>query len=111
MSGRLLETDPITKKRSVFYSDHDGRELIVHTEFDVEDVIETAKGAHAQVDERARYGEMDRVATVPLCVLFDWERDWRAKGLSEAEKERDLRRRLDDPDNRFMRTRPGRLSR
>ena len=112
MSGRLLQSDPVTKIRRTFYTDHDGAECVLHTEFDPTDVFEMNKARRALVNEKThRLGEEFHLeASIPLPVLFQWEQEWRDRGLSEHEKEKDLCRKLDDRDNLFMRSGVRRLS-
>lgn len=95
------------------YDDTDDT-VTLRTVQDVEPIIEMNKALYAQTDEKARWGEWNHVAQIPLHILDKWieegimERDgrgWTFKDNKEALK------RLDDPDFRYFRTRPGKLSR
>jgi hypothetical protein len=78
---------------------------VFETIHDVEPILEANKLFMNDVDERARYGEMDRVASIPLDIYLELDR----KGIAKDPVA--FKRWLDDPDNRAFRTRPGRLSR
>lgn len=99
----LLDYDPLTQIRTD-YHEIDDRHVGFETRQDVTDIIEVNKTFMADVDERHRYGDMSRVASIPVSVFFELERT----GISRDPVA--FKRWLDDPDNRLFRTRPGRLS-
>jgi hypothetical protein len=104
MQTRLFDSDPVTKTRKVFRFDHTDDTYVIATHQDVTDLVEDNLGRFNQVDERARWGEMDRVASIPMPIYMELRR----KGIVDDEKA--FARWLDDPDNRCFRTRPGKLS-
>jgi hypothetical protein len=79
---------------------------VVHFEErqDVTEIVEDNKHFMNATDERARYGEFDRVASIPIGVFMEL----RKKGIVQDRKA--FARWLDDPDNKVFRTRPGKLS-
>lgn len=103
MRKLLLDHDPVVKQKSRFYHDSEGEEFVIEDRVDVEDVVEQNKALYAQTDENARWGEFDRVASIPLVVYFDLKRE----GVLDDPVR--LRRWLNDPENRLFRTRPGRV--
>lgn len=105
MSARPFGYDPLTGVREVFRYDEETDTFTIETVQDVTGIVERAKDAYAQVDERARWGEGQVVASIPLVVYYDLMR----RGVLRDEQA--FRRWLDDPENRFFRTRPGKLSR
>ncbi len=52
-------------------------------------------------DAPSRWGEGQRVASIPMTVY------WELKRRGVVDDQGALRRWLNDPDNRFFRTRPG----
>lgn len=103
---RLLDHDPLTGITEIFDYDRATDEFVIETVQNARDVVEDARARFNAIDERAGWrGEYHRVASIPLVVWQELE----AQGI--ANDERALRKWLDDPDNRFFRTRPGRLSR
>lgn len=102
--GRLLDFDPLTGIREDYY-EIDGQWYLKQTQ-DVQDIIELNKAQYNSVDERARFksANFNCMARLPLVVL----EDLRAKGILADGKA--FKKWLDQPENRFFRTRPGRLS-
>lgn len=111
MRDMLVSSDPILKRRQRFHYDGHSGEYAFSQEYDVSDIVDTNKALYAGTDERTRHGDVERYASIPLHILFQWQAEWDEKGFGDAERELDLRRKLDDPDLRSFRTRPGRLFR
>lgn len=103
--ARILSTDPLAGVRTLWHEDATDGTITVHTEHNVEDIVDAAVAQHRATDERARWGDMAKVASIPLPLFLELERT----GLSRDQKA--FRRWLDDPDNAAFRTRPGKLSR
>lgn len=103
MRQALLSYDPITRKRQVFHASRDGNEYGIETVYDVEPIMDAAKGEHAMIDERARWGDIERVASIPMPLYFELQE----KGIVQDQKA--FRRWLNDRDNSVFRTRPGRV--
>lgn len=108
---RLIDYDPVTKTRTVFEASPDGEEFRVTDIQDVEDIIEQNKREYAAVDERARYGDLARVARIPDVVVADLQRRGILDPDGEVKDEARFLKWLDDPANLHFRTRPGSLSR
>ena len=85
--------------------------ITIHTAQDVTDRIDLNKAIHADTDERARYDSNSvlgvRMASIPLSVFMDLQKRMKVNG--SFEECADFRKWLNDPDNRFFRTRPGRM--
>lgn len=101
-ADRLFDYDELTGITTYAHADGEGG-LILETLQDVESVLEANKTLHADVDERARYEEWTRVASIPLVV---WEQ-WKKEG--DVRDPNFIRKKLNDRDNLFFRTRPGRV--
>lgn len=96
---KVLDHDPNTGISHVFYYDTETDEATITAEQDVDDVVEFNK---AQFNEQhGRWGEFTKVASLPLVVYHDLQK----KGILDDRKA--FKRWLNDPDNRFFRTRPG----
>jgi hypothetical protein len=68
-------------------------------------IVEANKASFNSVDERARYKDgLTKVASIPLVVL----QDLKVKGILDDQTA--FKKWLDDPENRYFRTRPGKLS-
>jgi hypothetical protein len=101
-ASRLFDVDEWAGTKTIFHPDGEGG-FHLETLQDVEPVLEANKILHADVDERARYGEWTRVASIPLVV---WE-EWKKEG--DVRDPNFLRKKLNDRDNLYFRTRPGRI--
>jgi hypothetical protein len=98
---RILSQNPEFKKTTYFHADAEN--IRIETVQDVTDIVEANKSTFNSTDERARWGEWQRVASIPLAVLND------LKTKKIAEDPKAMKKWLNDPDNRLFRTRPGRV--
>lgn len=97
------------RKRTWF---KDGTDFVLHTEQDVEPVIEMNKRAFNEAPERFGNAPFHRVASIPVEVV---ERTARERGIPFAEftqcksdrAAKAWRMLLNDRDLRYFRTRPG----
>lgn len=96
---KLLDTDPITGIRHVFNYDDVTDEATITAEQDVDTVVEANKALYNE--NHGRHGEMTRVAQIPMVVYMDLKK----RGIIDDQAA--MKRWLNDPDNRFFRTRPG----
>ncbi len=106
--SEALSHDPLTGTTEIFHfeegvSKSDGDTIVHQVVQDVTDIVEDNKARFADTDERARYGEMSRVASIPMAIYMDLRR----RGVLDDQEA--LRAWLNNPDNRVFRTRPGRL--
>lgn len=96
---KLLDVDPITGIRHVFNYDEMTDEATIVAEQDVSDVIEANKRVYN--DATTKTGEWARVASIPMVVYMDLKK----KGIIDDQVA--MKRWLNDPDNKYFRTRPG----
>ena len=54
------------------------------------------------VDKHAKYGEWSKIASIPLSIYYELKK----KGITDDPKR--LKKWLNDPDNKYFRTRGGR---
>lgn len=81
--------------------------LVIKTSADVEANIEANKREYND-NLHSRFGDMKRVASIPVVVMEKWIAEDGINYMAPEHKDA-LRRKLNDPDNRFMRTMPGKL--
>jgi len=98
---RLLHKDPQTGVSEYYVSD--GERFHIEREVDVTDTIEFNKAKYNSTDERANWGEMAHIATIPLTLYYDLK----AKGITDDPKK--FKAWLNGSENRFFRARPGRV--
>ena len=96
-----MDHDPTTGISHVFYYDEMTDEATIVAEQDVSSVVELNKKSYNET--HGKFGEFSKVASLPLVVYNDLQQ----KGILNDPKA--LKRWLNDPDNRFFRTRPGTL--
>ena len=106
---RELSYDPVTKTRKIFHADENGENYTVETLQDTTDIVEANKAAMAQTDERARWGEMTHIASIPLAVYNQWLAEGVIDPAGNVTDDKRLLKRLQDPDWSKLRVRPGRL--
>lgn len=112
MDKRLFSRNDVFGITRYSYYDADRDELHIETVQDVEPILEANKAQFNGTDERAPWADgMQKVATVPLNVLEDlMQRGILVPGRNgDGEGNKRLKAWLNDPENRFFRTRPGRV--
>lgn len=90
-----------------YHADGEGG-LIIETTEDVSPWIEANKAQYNATDERAKWGELARIASVPDSVILEWNKLGFCKGFAITDQAA-LKRWLNDPENRAWRTRPGQV--
>lgn len=110
MRSRVLDYDPVLRRKTVFWYDEKEQTQRLVEHWDVSPIIEANKADYAATDERAswRGGGEDEFGTlvgrIPLSIAFDvlkktgWGKDRAA-----------VSRWLTDPENRHFLARPIRL--
>jgi hypothetical protein len=104
---RVLSVDPLTKSAEIATDDGEGG-LIITTTQDCTDIIENNKAQYAQTDERKKYGDWDKVASIPLAVFQDLNKLGICQGFAVTDQKK-FKEWLNNPENRYFRTRPGRV--
>jgi hypothetical protein len=94
-----------TDDKQTIFHDADGK-FILEVRQDVSEIIERNKKQYAATDERAKWGEFTKVASLPLSVIDDLNKKGIMRGFAVID-ERKFRAFLNDPDTRHFRTRPG----
>jgi len=100
-----LGTDVHNGTIKTFYADGDGG-LVVETKQDVSPWIEKNKAKYNATDERAKWGELAHIASVPDSVILEWNRLGFCRGYFIIDQAA-LKKWLNNPDNKACRTRPG----
>lgn len=98
---KILDTDPITGIKHVFHYDHLTDEATITAEQDMATFLDANKRAFN--DDTGRYGEFNKVASIPMVVYWDLKK----KGIIDDPVA--MKKWLNDPDNRFFRTKAGRV--
>lgn len=103
--SRFLGNDPQYGMTDAFHSVAD--DFAIETVADVQPIIDNNKRLAADGDGYSPSREMRRIASVPLVIVEKWRNEL---GVDLFNKDHlpAVRRLLNDPDYRFLRTSPGR---
>lgn len=97
----IIQSDAEALIEDIIHVDESEDRLVIASEQDVTEIIESNKRLHNLVDERTPWGGGRRVASIPANLYWDLYR----QGIVQDNKK--FRAWLNDPDNRFFRTSPG----
>jgi hypothetical protein len=100
---RLISKDPEFGISQYYVSDPMEGKFRFETVQDCTPILEGAKAQYNSTDERAKWGEWAKVATIPLSIFHNLKR------TGVADDKRKFSRWINDPDNRLFRTRPGKV--
>lgn len=106
---RHFSTDDETGAVEVFHFDDATHQATIQTTMDVEPIIEQNKKMMNQGDSGySPSREMKRIASIPNEVLMTWQMRY---GVDVLKKENVhlLKRLLNDPEWKYLRTAPGRF--
>jgi hypothetical protein len=104
--ARLFDRDPLTGKIRWFHFNHEDKSFTIETVQEVQDLVD--QNAELQNTDNRRFGEWDRVASVPINVYFDLK----ARGIIDPQNDPKgikLKQWLNDSDNRKFRTKLGQV--
>ncbi len=99
MAKRLINDDAFTGIKTYFDYDENTDEAIIRKEQDMTAIIENNKREFNAAPDR--WGEWTKVGSIPLSVYYELER----QGITKDQEA--MKKWLNDPDNRYFRTRPG----
>ena len=100
---KLFDVNPDLGITRTWHYDDEKDEATIQTQQDVTAIIEENKDEFNQVDERARWGEWSRVASIPLSLYYQM------KVEGKIDDQEYMKRWLNDSNNQFFRTRPGKV--
>jgi len=80
--------------------------MYIQTVQDVEPILEANKRQFEVDDKRFKSETMNHVARIPMVLI---EKVKREQGIDLLNDEKALKRFLNDSDNKFLRTKPGKL--
>ena len=102
---KLLSADAEIGRETYFHSQFDGnkRLWIIESKQNVTPFIERAKREYNAKDRHSRWGDMQKVATIPFVVM----QQLKQSGISDDPKR--MKAWLNDRQNQMFRTRPGRV--
>jgi hypothetical protein len=103
MYKRLLDVNPYLGITEYFYYDDDTGECRIEQVQDTTQIIEQNLAQRNLTDKHTRWGEWSKVATIPISIWADLNQ----KGI--VKDKASFKKWLNDPDNRFFKTREGKV--
>ena len=104
METRLFDRNDATGITRLWHYNPATDEATIETQQDVSNVVEENKDQFNATDNKANWtGEWHKVASIPLNIYYELQAS--GKITDQAY----MKRWLNDPDNRFFRTRPGQV--
>lgn len=94
-------------RHTIAHFDNEGG-VTLETKQDVTEIIEGNKQMFNQITSQDKWGDLTKVARLPLTVIDDLNKKRVMRGFAVIDETR-FKAFLNDPDNRFFRTRPGRV--
>jgi hypothetical protein len=101
MDNKIFDVNPDLGITRTWHYNDETDEATIQTQQDVTAIVEENKNEFNQVDERAKWGEFSRVASIPLSLYYELKKE------GKLEDQAYMKRWLNDPENRHFRTRPG----
>lgn len=104
---KLVSVDQSAKKFTEAAEDGEGG-LIIRTSQDVTDIVEQNKAQYNASSVHDKWGDLTKVASLPFTIIDTLNRRGIMRGFAVI-NEKEFRMFLNDPENRFFRTRPGKV--
>ena len=104
---QLISADASALKKTEAAADGEGG-LIIRTTQDVTDIVEQNKAQYNAGSVHDKWGDLTKVASLPFTIIDTLNRKGIMRGFAVI-NEKEFRAFLNDPENRFFRTRPGRV--
>lgn len=103
---RFFDYDPETREIEWFHYDAGTDTATIQRQVDVQPIIDANKRLYNEGDgfNKARDGR--RIATIPSIVVDKWKREL-GVDVFNKDHEKAVKRLLNDPDWRYLRTAPG----
>lgn len=103
----LISADASALKKTEAAFDGEGG-LIIRTTQDVTDIVEQNLAQYNATSVHAKWGDMSKVASLPFTIVDTLNRKGIMRGFAVID-EKEFKKFLNDPENRFFRTRPGKV--
>jgi hypothetical protein len=104
---KLISADASALKMTEAAADGEGG-LIIRTTQDVTAIVEQNKAQYNTGSVHDKWGDLTKVASLPFTIIDTLNRKGIMRGFAVID-EKEFRLFLNDPENRFFRTRPGRV--
>lgn len=99
---KVFSHDPMTGITKYWHDNQDGT-VTIESDQDVKAIMEANQFGRKEADKHAKWGEMTRVASIPLTLYYELQK----KGILDDQAA--MKKWLNDPDNELFRTRKGKV--
>ena len=99
---KVFSHDPMTGITKYWHDNQDGT-VTIESDQDVSEILKANQANRSSFEKGDRWGEMSRVASIPLTVYYDLKQ----KGILDDQAA--MKKWLNDPDNELFRTRKGKV--
>ena len=104
MESKLFDVDVLSNTRKMWHYDAEKDEAFIETIIDATQVVADNKARFNSFDEKASWkGDMHHVASIPMALFYQM------KAEGKLDDQAYMKRWLNSPENRFFRTRPGKV--
>lgn len=95
-------------KTHVKHDEMDDKLHIAHSQ-DVSPIIRSNRRAYNETDKGDKWGEWNRVASIPAVVVMEWMKEGINVMSPTYEDQKKIKKKLNSPEYAYLRTRKGRL--
>ena len=95
-------------KSHIVHDEMEDKLHVAHTQ-DIAPVIADNIARSNEIDKPAKYGETERVASIPMVVVVQWMQEGINVMNPTYEDQKKIKQRLNSPEYAYLRTRGGRL--
>ena len=104
MHTKLFDINTETGTRKMWHYDAEKDEATIETIIDATQIVSDNKERFNSFDEKANWkGDMHHVASIPMALFYQM------KAEGKLDDQAYMKRWLNSPENRFFRTRPGKV--
>jgi hypothetical protein len=104
MHTKLFDINTETGTRKMWHYDAEKDEATIETIIDATQIVSDNKDRFNSFDEKANWkGDMHHVASIPMALFYQM------KAEGKLDDQAYMKRWLNSPENRFFRTRPGKV--
>jgi len=104
---KLVSVDKTSNRYTAAEADGEGG-LIIRTSQDVTEIVEKNKAEYNAGSVHDKWGDLTKIASLPFTIIDTLNRRGIMRGFAVID-ENEFRKFLNDPENRFFRTRPGKV--
>lgn len=105
--SKLFNVDTEVGRHTVAHDDGDGG-LILETKQDISEILEANKRDYNSITSVDRWGDLTHIARIPYTVIDDLNKKGIMRGFAVVD-EGAFASFLNNPENRFLRVRPGNI--